>query len=369
MRTECSHRSKNASEHFPLVSVIAPIYNVERYLDQCLSSIRSQIHQNLEIICLNDGSTDNSLEIIQKHAAEDDRIIIVDKKNEGYGASCNRGISLAKGEWIAIVEPDDWIESGMYADMLAFERSTGAPCDIVKTPYWRIIAADTPDQRKVNCSYRRRINPARQPFTLAEAPRLIRHHPSIWSALYRASFLKENDIRFHEIPGAGWADNPFMADTLLRAERIAYLDTPYYCYREETPEQEEASIKRNPLLPIDRWNDVEDVVEELEVHDQRVVEEIYHRGLNNLELVISHVGRTDEVVAAAKSALARMESDLVFESSAISPSCKRLYADILGIECPPIDELQWKKKLIGELIYTLRNTGLRHTLQAVKQRL
>lgn len=351
------------------VSVIVPIFNAERYLDQCLNSIQFQTHRNLEIICLNDGSTDDSLGIIQNHANDDDRIIIVDKKNEGYGASCNRGIALAKGEWIAVVEPDDWIEPKMYADMLAFERSLDAPCDIIKTPYWRIIAADTPDQRKVNCSYRRRVKPAQQPFALAEAPHLIRHHPSIWSALYRASFLKEQNIRFHEIPGAGWADNPFMADTLLRAERIAYLDTPYYCYREETPEQEATSIKKNPLLPIDRWNDIEDAVEELKINDRRVVEEIYHRGLNNLELVISHVGKTNEVVAAARNALTRMRPDLVFESSVISPSCKRLYADILGIECPPINEFQWKKKLVGELFYTLRNAGMRHTLHTVKQRL
>lgn len=103
-----------------LVSVIVPIYNAEPFLDQCLKSISSQTHKNLEIICLNDGSTDESLSIMQTHAAQDNRMRVIDKPNQGYGATCNRGIEEASGQWIAIVEPDDWIEPGMYADMLAF---------------------------------------------------------------------------------------------------------------------------------------------------------------------------------------------------------------------------------------------------------
>ena len=119
------------------VSVVIPIYNAERFLDQALSSVEKQTHRNLEIICVNDGSTDGSLDIIKAHAARDDRYIVIDKQNEGYGASCNKGIEVAKGEWIAIFEPDDWIESGMYGDMLAFagRECPDAVVDVIKTPY------------------------------------------------------------------------------------------------------------------------------------------------------------------------------------------------------------------------------------------
>lgn len=103
-----------------LVSAIVPIYNAEPFLNQCLKSISSQTHKNLEIICLNDGSTDESLSIMQAHAAQDSRMRVIDKPNQGYGATCNRGIEEASGQWIAVVEPDDWIEPGMYAGMLAF---------------------------------------------------------------------------------------------------------------------------------------------------------------------------------------------------------------------------------------------------------
>ena len=130
----------------PDVSVILPIFNTERYLDQALDSVSEQSLRSIEIICVNDGSTDGSLEIMQVHAAQDSRIRIIDKQNEGYGASCNRGISEARGRYIAILEPDDWIESNMLADMIAHADSFDQDIDIVKRPNWRIWMPDTPEQ-------------------------------------------------------------------------------------------------------------------------------------------------------------------------------------------------------------------------------
>ena len=163
----------------PDVSVILPIFNTERYLDQALDSVSEQSLRSIEIICVNDGSTDGSLEIMQVHGAQDSRIRIIDKQNEGYGASCNRGISEARGRYIAILEPDDWIESNMLVDMIALADSFDQDIDIVKTPYWRIWMPDTPEQRKVNCSYRSRIKPAMQPFTIHDpgVTHLLPAHP------------------------------------------------------------------------------------------------------------------------------------------------------------------------------------------------
>ena len=97
--------NSNTSAH--LISVIIPIYNVEKYLAQCLASVQAQTYANLEIICVNDGSTDGSLAILEAHASQDERITIVDKSNAGYGAACNLGLTGAHGDWISIVEPDD----------------------------------------------------------------------------------------------------------------------------------------------------------------------------------------------------------------------------------------------------------------------
>ena len=102
------------------VSIIIPTYNVEMFLDECLESIQRQTLQDIEIICVNDGSTDHSLEIIKKYAENDPRFVIVDKENGGYGKAMNVGLDKATGEYIGIVEPDDYVPLAMYEDCLLY---------------------------------------------------------------------------------------------------------------------------------------------------------------------------------------------------------------------------------------------------------
>ena len=353
-----------------LVSIIVPIYNAGPYLEQCLDSIVGQTHKDLEIILLNDGSTDDSLATMRRYAENDGRIKMIDKQNQGYGATCNRGLAEATGTWISIVEPDDWIEPGMYADMLAFAAKfadKGTPLDIVKTPYWRIWMPDTKQQRKLNCSYKDRIHPPKQPFAIADAAHLLCHHPSIWSAIYRKSFLDEHNIRFKEIPGAGWADNPFLVETLCQTDRIGYFDTAYYCYREETPEKSKNFAHSNTLLPLERWNDMMDVLERLGITDERILRAHNSRGFTYLSGIIEEVDLAhDDVREAAKHMFERMDADLVFSDNEVSPGMKRLYAGLRGIPCPKINPLPHMKGLVGQGVYNLKNTGVVNTLFATK---
>lgn len=353
-----------------LVSIIVPIYNAGPYLEQCLDSIVGQTHKDLEIILLNDGSTDDSLTTMRRYAENDGRIKVIDKQNQGYGATCNRGLAEATGTWVSIVEPDDWIEPGMYADMLAFAAKfadEGTPLDIVKTPYWRIWMPDTKQQRKLNCSYKNRIHPPKQPFAIADAAHLLCHHPSIWSAIYRKSFLDERNIRFKEIPGAGWADNPFLVETLCQTDRIGYFDTAYYCYREETPEKSKNFAHSNTLLPLERWNDMMDVLERLDITDERILRAHNSRGFTYLSGIIEEVDLThDDVRETAKHMFERMDADLVFSDNEVSPGMKRLYAGLRGIPCPKINPLPHMKGLVGQGVYNLKNTGVVNTLFATK---
>ena len=353
-----------------LVSIIVPIYNAGPYLEQCLDSIVGQTHKDLEIILLNDGSTDDSLTTMRRYAENDGRIKVIDKQNQGYGATCNRGLAEATGTWVSIVEPDDWIEPGMYADMLAFAAKfadEGTPLDIVKTPYWRIWMPDTKQQRKLNCSYKNRIHPPKQPFAIADAAHLLCHHPSIWSAIYRKSFLDERNIRFKEIPGAGWADNPFLVETLCQTDRIGYFDTAYYCYREETPEKSKNFAHSNTLLPLERWNDMMDVLERLGITDERILRAHNSRGFTYLSGIIEEVDLThDDVRETAKHMFERMDADLVFSDNEVSPGMKRLYAGLRGIPCPRINPLPHMKGLVGQGVYNLKNTGVVNTLFATK---
>lgn len=340
------------------ISVIVPIFNAEPYLGQCLESVLGQSHQDLDIICLNDGSTDDSLAIMQAYARRDERVRIIDKPNQGYGATCNRGLEEATGDWISIIEPDDWIESDMYADMLAFAGTLDESADIVKTPYWRIWLPDTPEQRKLNCSYRSRIKPPRQPFAIRDAAHLLTHHPSIWSAIYRKEYLDRYGIRFREYPGAGWADNPFLLETLCQTDRIAYLDAPYYCYREETPEKSKSFALNNTLLPLQRWNDMADVLKRLNVRDKAVLQAHNSRGFTYLSGILEEVPLSKtEVREAATRMFERMDTDLVLSDAEIPPGCKRMFAELRGLPEPKTSKLPYAWGLVKQGMYNLKNVG------------
>ena len=93
----------------PVLSLLVPIYNVERYLRQCLDSAAAQTLENIEIICINDGSTDSSPAIIREYMERDARFVMIDKANSGYGDSMNRGLDQARGEYVGILESDDFM--------------------------------------------------------------------------------------------------------------------------------------------------------------------------------------------------------------------------------------------------------------------
>lgn len=353
-----------------VVSVILPIYNAGRYLDQALASVEEQTYDAIEIICVNDGSTDDSLTIMRAHANHDARIRVINQPNRGYGAAMNRGIAEATGTWIAILEPDDWIEPDAYSEMIACARnfvSSDTPIDVIKTPYWVIRNPDTPDEVKLNCSYRHRVRPRRQPFQIHDAPHLLGHHPSIWSALYRRSFLDDFSIRFREIPGAGWADNPFLVETLCQARSIVYLDKPFYCYREETPEKEIALSKRSPLLPFERWQDMADILDRLHVTDPVVWTQQITRGFTYMGGIIQNTGleHRPELQAAVHRMFDRMDPNLVFKNPRVTPAAKRLFAEYRGIEHPSLGRLNHLRYLAAEALYNIRNKGPRQTLRMI----
>ena len=345
------------------VSVVVPTYNVERYLDQCLTSIQMQPFANIEVICVNDGSTDGSPDIMREHAARDPRVRVVDKPNAGYGAACNTGIDCATGDYVAIVEPDDYLTGDMFGDLLAFADSLdGGPVDIVKSSYWRIFNAGTTNELRTVCLYQDRVKPPSQPFAIGDGVALLEHHPSIWSALYRRAFLDERRIRFREYPGAAWADNPFLVETLCQTDRIAYVNRPYYNYREDTEEKLVASTRRDPLLPIERCNDMQDIVERLGVTDRRVLSAQTKRAINYCGLAIDAVGLDHrEVREAVTDVYQRLDYDLVMGQPLVTPAAKRLYCRLTGRPDPKIGRLSMLPAAAGEVWYRLRHTSLGYT--------
>ena len=350
-------------ENTPDITVIVPTYNTGKFLDQCLSTIEQNDQATLEIIAINDGSTDDSLSIMRAHERRDPRVRVIDKPNGGYGSGCNRGLDEARGTYVPIAEPDDYMRPHFYDTMLDYARSFPELPDIVKTPYTRVTMPCTPQERLYHCAYFNRINPPAQPFTLKDQPRLFQHHPSIWSAMYRRQFLEDNGIRFMEARGGGWVDNPFLAETLNLARSIVFLNKEFYCYREDLPGS--SSMLKSTDLAFTRWNDMTDVLDRLRVTDHGIRMAHAVRGIAYLSGIMVEASIANSPAEQRmREMFARMDPADVLENKNIANNTKKLYCTVRGIE-PVFDKGLYRRALVEEFGYAWRNNGLPFALSRV----
>lgn len=224
------------------ISILIPCYNTEQYLGQCLDSICAQTLTDFEAICLNDGSTDGTREILGEYAAKDPRFKIIDKVNSGYGDSMNKGLAAASGEYIGIVEPDDWIEPDMFELLYAKARENDA--DQVRASY--IFERKTPESRKA-------FESLPEVFAPLEHKLVFGFEPAIWSCLVKRSLLVENDVHFLTTPGASFQDTSFSFKCMLFSKRMSLITKPLYHYRIH----ENNSVKKGGKINmvITEWNE------------------------------------------------------------------------------------------------------------------
>ena len=226
------------------VSVVIPVYNMEKYLRQCLDSVAGQTLKDLEIICVNDGSTDGSMAIMDEYAAKDSRFIIIDKPNGGYGHSMNCGFDKATGEYIGIVESDDYADPEMFEDL--YREAKRYSLDVIKSGfyyYWSVPEEKNIEEKvasKIMCS--RVFCPATDFRSRLEQAEFFNIKPTIWSAIYRKDFIRENQIRFNETPGASFQDSSFNFKVMALAKRLKLTEKCYLHYRQDN----EASSINSP---------------------------------------------------------------------------------------------------------------------------
>lgn len=210
----------------PEISVLVPIYNVERYLGQCLESIQCQTFADFEVICINDGSTDGSRDVIERFLS-DARFRVIDKPNSGYGASMNRGLDEARGRYLAIVESDDFLDPEAFETLYAIAQRSGA--EVVKANFFFFWSSPPRDELFAFVAPSMVGNDV-DPL---DDPRVFYGKPSIWSALYRIDFLRENGIRFLETPGASYQDAGFAFKVWVCARHAAFTEQAFLHYRQD----------------------------------------------------------------------------------------------------------------------------------------
>ena len=211
----------------PKVSVLVPVYNVEKYLPQCLDSLLNQTLKDIEIICINDGSTDFSGAILKEYQNKDKRIKVINKPNTGYGDSMNMGIKTATGEYIGILESDDFAQENMFESL--YNLAKKYDCEVVKSD-WYDYWTDKNESRKSGKIPARKTNK----ITNAHIDKsLLKILPAIWSAIYKRDFLEKNQIDFLPTPGASYQDTSFKFKVLMTAPKIVLTSNAYVHYRQD----------------------------------------------------------------------------------------------------------------------------------------
>ena len=207
----------------PKVSVIIPVYNVEQYLRQCLDSVLGQTLKEIEIICVDDGSTDKSLDILKEYQKKDGRIIILQQKNQYAGVARNNGIKIAKGKYLSFLDSDDFFVNNMLENM--YNRAEKDNSDIVVCG-WRNF-----DDKLKKTTARHAVKTGKLLFSPEEMKDCLFTFckPNPWSKLFRKDLFIKTGLRFEELMRCN--DLTCIYSSFVLANKISIINEPYIYYR------------------------------------------------------------------------------------------------------------------------------------------
>ena len=203
------------------VSIIVPVYNVEKYLKRCLDSLVNQTLSDIEIICVNDGSTDGSAQILEEFAQKDNRIKVTTQINSGLSEARNVGIRIANGEYIGLVDSDDFVDKEFFEKL--YNSAVENNCDIA---CGNIIRENNRKKRKPFLNYKsiEVVKSVREKYEKSGVP----NHCYVWNKIYKRESLIKSGITF--IRGIVYEDMPFTSDVLEALGDMVIVPDVYYHY-------------------------------------------------------------------------------------------------------------------------------------------
>lgn len=246
----------------PKISVIIPVYNVEKYLEQCLDSICNQTYKNLEIICIDDCSTDSSPEILKQYSQKDDRILVIKQpQNKGQSAARNLGIDRASGEWLTFVDSDDWVGIEGYqkfVDVLntstmppiymfngvSFTKNESTPKDLRLKEFFS--KENYGGKNNEICTYDDCINP-------------FEGNLAIYNKIYKTEFIRKHNLKFQE--GYTFQDSLFWIEAFILSGGVYITDEVFYYYRQQ-PDSVQHTVSENVFNLITITNMIKEKLKE-----------------------------------------------------------------------------------------------------------
>lgn len=210
----------NSSTFHPLISIIIPVYNVQNYLSQCLNSVLGQTYKNLEIIAINDGSTDNSGKILDQYAKNDPRLKVIHQSNVGLSETRNRGIALSHGDYIAFLDSDDWLVENCYQTSIEYLRDS--EIDILCYDVFEFQDGQMRENTHIP-KFSGKFHAVDKLEMLSQA------WPLVWAKIYKSTFIKSKKITFPT--GLLYEDNAFVYTCWVNNPVVICLNQPLHIYR------------------------------------------------------------------------------------------------------------------------------------------
>ena len=232
-----------------LISVIVPVYNAEKYLDRCIQSIINQKYKKLEIILVDDGSKDNSLEISKSYAKKDNRIHVIHKENAGVSAARNTGIEAANGDYIAFVDSDDYIDENMYFNMM--QKASEYNCDLVMCDCYKVRGNNKSTfTHNIRSGFYNKEQLYKEYFYKLLMLDSINYPATIsnWVLLIKIDIIKENNLRYPK--GIKYSEDLlFGSQVMYYVNRFYYLKEKCYYYYMDNPTSATSTYYEK------KWND------------------------------------------------------------------------------------------------------------------
>lgn len=343
----------------PKVSIIIPIYNVQDYLKECLDSIVNQTLEDIEIICINDGSTDDSLNILNEYTTKDNRFIIISQENQGQGVARNKGIEVATGKYVLFVDPDDYID--LKTCEIVYNKFLETNADIVQFDYKKIYEFLPKEE---SCSLSNEIQKLKCKKLLPNTYYIWEDYKSIclfgprlmsWDKAYSLSFIKENKLRF--APNKHAEDHLVSIGALLTAKKIFYIEDNLYTYRC----RENSAINRisdDNFCIFDNINYLEKFLKESNLLDKLKEEFIDYKA----QVIYYHYSnisgeRKAEFLEKAQKILTRNDYEKILKK--IKTSNRSLFEQLFSLKNKMINAKKYKVVTI---------LGMEFTLDAGKER-
>lgn len=249
----------------PLVSIIIPVYNIADYLPQCLDSVQGQSYENIQVLLVNDGSTDASPAICREYVRRDSRFQLIDKANSGVSDSRNQALERAEGKYIQFLDGDDWLTPDATETLVHAAESTGA--DLVLAHFYRVAEERAAPRGHIK---KERVL-TRQEFAeeMIKAPANY-YYGVLWNKLYRRSIIEAHRLRFDS--QVNWCEDfLFNLEYIERVRLVSAVPRPIYYYRkrENSLVTSQASLRRAVAMKIQTFDSYKELYQRLDLYEEQ----------------------------------------------------------------------------------------------------